>query len=310
MNINFPTASADGQIFKFGDLSWSWNSIKNRWESTPVNFQTIFPVFSGGTNSNVSSGALVELGVTKENLGINFSTLNDVVSGVNPDLYMSSLLTILGSLTPGFRFVSLSNMAISVAGTSNNFTVGEFGGQINFPTTPGHSARTVGGSGQVMLSRNANLGRLQWNNTIMLAGRIRGGTVPQTSNNRIFHWVFGETASDPVTGSFQDNRKGVGLRIVGAGAVELITQNGPLSSFTSVASDLSNFLNRPFDFLIMSRAGNVSLYLNNVFSVSTNNGPIGLPSSTGFTRLRISAESLSSEALNIFYVSNPVIYTQ
>jgi hypothetical protein len=311
MNINFPTASADGQIFKFGDLSWSWNSFKNRWESTPVNFQTIFPVSSGGTNSNVSSGALVQLGVTKENLGINFATLNDVASGVNTDLYTSSLLAVQGLLMPGFRFVSLDSMTATLSGTSSSFTAGvEFGTQVNFPSTPGYSSRTLGGSGQLMLSRNASFGRIQWNNTVMLGGRIRGLTSSITSNNKIFYWVFGEVTSDPVFGAFQDNRKAIGLRIVGAGAVELITQNGPLSSFTSVASNLRDIRLIPFDFLIMSRAGNVSLYLNNVFSVSTNNGPTGQTSTTGNTRLRISAESLSFETLNALYISNPVIYTQ
>jgi hypothetical protein len=304
--INFPVASVDGQTFNYNNVTWIWSQTKNRWDIRPNFLPLPLSVDLGGTDSTTASGARTNLGFTKENLGIQFATLSETISAVRDDLFISPMVFVQSMINPAFRFLNPVNFAQNISGTGATSVVNSFGSQMNFPTTRGYAGRTVGtGSTQQMI--NAINGGINWSKTVIFTGRFRFASPQFPQNGQITRFVFGGGFSTNIGGNIAaTGDQFVGLKIVDLGPAELTVTRG--SSYVSVSSNVYFSAEEPADFMIMSRNGNVSLYINNVFTVSTDQGPI---STAAFARLRIVAETpTATGAASLMYWGGVNVYIE
>lgn len=284
--INFPVASVDGQTFNYNNVTWIWSQTKNRWDILPNFLPLPLSVNLGGTNSTTASGARTNLGFTRENLGIQFATLSETISAVRDDLFISPMVFVQSNLDPAFRFLNPVNFTASNSGTGATSVVNQFGSQMNYPTTRGFAGRTAG-TGNTLQMINATTGGIDWSKTVIFSGRFRFATPQFPKNGQITRFVFGGGSGTNIGGDIANaGDQFVGLKIVDLGPAELTVTRG--SSYVSVSSNVYFSAEDPADFMIMSRNGNVSLYINNVFTVSTDQGPI---STAAAGRMRIVAET-------------------
>lgn len=274
--INFPPATADGQTFQFNDLNWVWEQNKSRWNIFPSSIQIPIPISLGGTGASTASGARSNLGITEGAATVNFATLTNLTSGVNTDLLLNPDVLIQAITLPSFRYVIPTSTTQVVSGTNAATTVLSLGAQLNYPTVRGHASRIAGGTNAQMLGGSDGSGGINWAKTVCISGRFRIGTAanPPTSA-QTFRFTLGPQTNDSYNSDFDASldRYGVGMRINALGPIELVTRNGPLSTETSVNTNIFVAADTSFDCVITSRNGNVNMYINKILTASTTNGP-------------------------------------
>jgi hypothetical protein len=317
--INFPPATADGQIFSYNYTSWIWDQSKTRWNVLQSALPTPVPIEFGGTGSSTISGAKVNLGISGGTTNLTFDTLEQAASGISQNSFINPDLFVKLNLSPAIRYINpsfLTSTGISGVGASTNTIVNALGGVLNYPSTRGFAWRAAGGVNLNQLLSRVTGPSVDFTKTVIFSGRFRlGSTTSFPASNQFFRAVMGTSSTDSIGNSnFRNDsagiiRYGMGIRVDGLGPVQLITRNGTTATEASVSANVFFASNIPVDFMIFNRNGNTSLFINNVFVVSSSTGPrvLGLNVPAGLEVLVFtSSPSTSSQA----YYGNLHLYTE
>lgn len=281
--INFPPATADGQIFQFNNLTWIWKSSTTRWESLKTTNTFPIPVLFGGTGANTASAARQNLKISSST-GLTFTTIADTASGFNTSSFLNPNIFTIARILPGIRIINCTDTASILSGGPHLNTNVAFGStNMDFPSSFGFNIRSTTITNAVTINSNSVQSSLDWGKTLIFSGRFRINPSTSLLNSaRSLRITFGNNSSDEGGIPFSDGRKGVGLRweIPGNGTnnnIELIFQNGPLSSFSAISTSfIVPVAAGLIDYSITSRNGNIALFINNQLAASSVNGPTGI----------------------------------
>lgn len=317
--LNFPTATVDGQIFNDRYSSWRWDQSNSRWTIINSSLPTPVPIIFGGTGSSTVSGATINLEVTTNPVSVTSATLEQTVSGFNTNLAINSDLFLRSLVLPGYRHIDPAITAGNfTSGTDAGNAANTFGYTLNYPTTRGFSFRGIGGANANQILNGGTTitaGGGDYTRTIVVSGRFRLGTSTSfPTSAQSFRFSLAQQPSGAAAVVIDTNfpvlnatsTQGFGFRVDGLGPIQLVTRRGNSTTEVSVSSNIFLASNIPVDFMFVSRNGNVSLFINEIFAVSSNTGPTG--NNTSNLGFGICTSTSDSAPFSVAYCSVPNSY--
>jgi len=174
----------------------------------------------------------------------------------------------------GSHYSSLNTFVAVASGTGTGATQVDFGCRVFTGTVSGNYALLKSGSSATYaLSRGNSPGIIDFSKQVAISAVLNNTTY---SANGTVRFTVGKNNTDAL-GNLA--RAGIGIRIVGTGAIELQVHNG--STLTNVTSSFTPTANQAFDCLVVSDgAGNATLYINGSSVATTTGAPTAISSST------------------------------
>jgi hypothetical protein len=200
---------------------------------------------------------------------VQLATQAETDAGTNSTKAITPSTLLLNQVTPYLNQRFSSSFASATSGAGAGAASADWGQRVFTGTSSGATALTRSGSNATYpISRGKAQGIVNYSKVFIISGTMDAS---QYVANSTIRFTFGKNGTD---GTGDLTRKGIGLRIVGTGAVELIVHNG--TSQSNVTSSFTPTANTAFDFIIYADgAGNVTLYINDSSVATSANGPTG-----------------------------------
>ncbi len=223
-----------------------------------------------------------------------FATDAQAVAGTSTTTLMTPAANYWADKKSGHSFVQFNSIAATTSGTGASAGIVGGGYSVVSPTSAvGHG---IGSFGFAPAQRGVNRGNGSWNWAKAFTATFRYARLSSVSDaNSISRVTFGKNATAPGDLTVQ----GVGIKMAGSGAMQLIVHDG--TTFTAVTTTSSFVPAVPItcDIRITSDgAGTVQLYINDTLEATTTAGPT--------TGLATNGQIFMTEAQNTAIITGAV----
>jgi hypothetical protein len=239
--------------------------------------------------ASTTSAGKVELATDAEAIAGTSTTLAVTPSGLDANrLSPSYKVAYSGAgftqVVGGSGLTSVTDLAIQVATGANSSSYG---------------IRRIGGIVS-LFQRAQNIGNLTFSTEIELAfSCVINRNMASDQTARV---TFGKLAAD---NNGDLTRRGFGIRITGTNAVELQVHDG--TNLANVSSSFSYVAGQAFDVRIVSKAGTVTLFINDSSVATSSAGPTGNNAANTHNNLQFEIESVTAQTASQLTASSVVM---
>ncbi|CAB5238400.1 hypothetical protein UFOVP144_54 [uncultured Caudovirales phage] len=290
-----------GGVEESNDYPWSFGQGGAVFiDGTIQTTAAVSPDLSGYLTKADNLNSVANKSTARTNLGLSslatasFATNAESNKGTSASVALTPANALWTAMSPALHATTTFSVNnLSTGGTGGTTAGGDLGVRIFTGTTAASYGAVRNGALTSFPTSRGTSSAIDWSKIIIISGTNLITPLNSVATNR---FLFGTTN----TGQVADlANRGIGMRQIGTGAVELQVHNG--TTLTNVTSSFTPTNNTAFDFMIYSDGvGNATLYINDSAVATSASAPTVAGASTQ-NYIGVGSEISANVASQTFY---------